>query len=94
MLKGKSRAGALRPTHTDASKPAGTAMAARAWYVIEAFTLKNASCGGGGACPASLLNPDGARPFVYRITAVATGLKVGTRVVLKSTFVPYPKVQN
>jgi type IV pilus assembly protein PilX len=73
---------------------AGTAITPRAWYVIEAFTLKNASCGGGNACPAVLLNPDGARPFVYRITAVATGLKTGTRVVLKSTFVPYPKVQN
>ena len=73
---------------------AGTATTPRAWYVIEAFTLKNAGCGGGGGCPAALLNPDGARPFVYRITAVATGLKAGTRVVLKSTFVPYPKIQN
>jgi type IV pilus assembly protein PilX len=84
----------LDPTQSNpilATKDAGgAALAPRAWYVIEAFPeLKPAVCS--PACPAALLNPSTKRPYVYRITAVATGLRTGTRVVLKSIFVPYPK---
>lgn len=38
--------------------------------------------------------PDDLAPFVYRITVVAQGLKPGSKVVLRSLFVPNPKAQN
>ncbi len=62
----------------------------RGWYWVEAFRYDP------GASPAarhSHLQPDPLRPFVYRITAVAEGLKPGTRSVIKTLFVPYPSAQ-
>jgi len=35
--------------------------------------------------------PDALTPFVYRITAIATGQKPGTKVVLQSIFVSSPR---
>lgn len=67
---------------------------ARAWYWVEVFRYQKAVCGTIGACGATPNEPDGLRPYVFRITAVAQGLKVDasgnptTRVVLKSVFVP------
>ncbi|WP_439587215.1 pilus assembly PilX family protein [Hydrogenophaga sp.] len=61
----------------------------RAWYWVEVFRYSQA---------AGILNPAGDTPipdrrhsFVYRITAYANGLKPGTRVHLRSVFVPYPQ---
>jgi type IV pilus assembly protein PilX len=65
---------------------------ARAWYWVEVFRYEQAVSS--GASLASALIPDPSAPFVYRITAVVQGLKSGTRVVVKSVFVPYPAAQN
>jgi type IV pilus assembly protein PilX len=64
----------------------------RAWYVVEAFRYGDPVSSGGH--PSLALRPDPARKITYRITAVALGLKSGTRVVLKSTFVPFPANQS
>lgn len=69
---------------------AGAPPAARAWYWIEAFHY---DLGADVLAPQRHLQPDPARPFVYRITAVAQGHKPGTRAVVKSVFVPYPSEQ-
>lgn len=61
-----------------------------AWYWIEAFHY---DLGSDVLAPQRRLQPDPARPFVYRITAVAQGLKPGTRAIVKSVFVPYPSEQ-
>ena len=68
----------------------GTPRAAAAWYWVEVFQYDLSA-----AAPETQrhLQPDPARPFVYRITAVAQGLKPGTRAVVKSVFVPYPREQ-
>lgn len=67
-----------------------TTQGARAWYWIEAFYY---DLGSDALAPQRHLQPDPARPFVYRITAVAQGLRPGTRAVVKSVFVPYPSEQ-
>lgn len=72
-----------------AGNPLLNATPARAWYWVEVFRYSSA---------AGILNPTGdlpipdrRHPFVYRITAYANGLKPGTRVHLRSLFVPYPQ---
>lgn len=61
-----------------------------AWYWVEAFHYDPSS---DVLALQRHLQPDPVRPFVYRITAVAQGLKPGTRAVVKSVFVPYPSEQ-
>ena len=68
----------------------GAPRATLAWYWIEAFHYE---LGSDALASQRRLQPDPARPFVYRITAVAQGLKPGTRAVVKSVFVPYPSEQ-
>jgi type IV pilus assembly protein PilX len=63
---------------------------ARYWIEVFKYTSSIAS----GSTTTSHLTPDAAAPFVYRITAVARGLKDGTQVVIKTTFVPYPASQG
>lgn len=70
----------------------GTGAAAKAWYWVEAFRYTQAVSSGSNL--ATALVPDPSAPFVYRITAVAQGLKTGTQVVIKSVFVPYPASQD
>ncbi|MEN9374978.1 MAG: hypothetical protein RL710_135 [Pseudomonadota bacterium] len=53
-------------------------------YWIEAFWY------GSSALSHSAL-PNKKAPFIYRITAIAQGRKEGTRVVIRSIFVPYPQ---
>jgi type IV pilus assembly protein PilX len=72
--------------------PILTAATAQAWYWVEVF--KYSSSLASTATTASHLIPDPSAPFVYRITAVARGLKDGTQVVIKTTFVPYPASQG
>jgi len=61
----------------------------RAWYWVEVFRYSQA---GGILNPAGdTPMPDRRHPFVYRITAYVLGLKSGTRVHLRSVFVPFPQ---
>lgn len=57
----------------------------RAWYWIEVLPYDSSAAISGGAAHA--FAPDGDRPFVYRITAVAQGLKTGTQATVQSTLV-------
>jgi type IV pilus assembly protein PilX len=81
--------------HTGAPPSEGHALLraespARAWYWVEVFRYSDAP---GLTATAQLPVPDAARPFVYRITAFVLGHKAGTRVLLRSVFVPYPREQ-
>lgn len=81
-----ARIGQFTRSRNGASPGAGM----RGWYWVEMFLFQSE-----GATPANLqqIQPDAARPFVYRITALAEGHKPGTQVVLRSLFVPYPRSQ-
>jgi len=61
-------------------------------YWVEVFRHA-ASAANGGSASAALV-PDPSSPFVYRVTAVAQGLKPGSRVILRQVFVPNPAAQN
>ena len=61
---------------------------AHGWYWVAAFRYVHATSN--SPPPAGAVQPDPERSFIYRITAVATGLRDGTRVVLQSDFVPFP----
>lgn len=80
-----TRAGLAAPGA--AGNPILSGAQARGWYWIEAFRY-------GVTVPPSEFAPDSNSPIVYRITAIAQGLKPGTQVVLKSVFVPTPTKQN
>lgn len=71
------------------SRPGVTpAVAARAWYWVEVFLYTEAA--GMAAVSEHRLAPDPTQPFVYRITAYVQGMKPGTRVWLRSVYVPRP----
>ncbi len=72
---------------------AGNALlAAQAWYWVEVFRYSEAAAL--LAAASNLPIPDRKHPYVYRITAYVQGLKPGTRVWLRSVFVPYPQNQT
>lgn len=75
-----------------AGNPILTNNTAQAWYWVEAFRYSEVV--NSGAHSASNLIPEPSSSIVYRITAVARGMKAGTRVVIKSIFVPYPLSQG
>lgn len=78
-------------TPADAGNPILSAATPQAWYWVEVFRYSDAA----GLLPASNVPiPDRRSPYVYRITAYAQGLKPGTRVWLRSIFVPSPQNQN
>lgn len=58
------------------------------WYWIEVFRYSSAAAIQSGT--QGLAIPDPAQPYVFRINAVARGLRDGTRVHLRSVFVPRP----
>jgi len=60
-----------------------------AWYWVEVF--KYAQGSGVLNADEGLPVPGDDQPFFYRITAVVQGQKPGTRVVLRSIFIPRPK---
>lgn len=62
----------------------------RGRYWVEMFRYQ---ADAGGTTALHHAQPDPARPFVYRVTAMAHGLRPGTRSVVQSLFVPYPSVQ-
>ncbi|WP_326536510.1 pilus assembly PilX family protein [Pseudorhodoferax sp.] len=82
--------GAHHGQFTQAALPSGSTPAEagqRAWYWVEMFRFHSDSL----SSPAlQHARPDPARPFVYRITALAQGSKPGTQAVVKALFVPYP----
>ncbi len=83
---------ALAAVGTDGN-PILTVTATRgAWYWVEAFRYADAVVG--QIAPRNTLEPDPSARFVYRITAVAQGLKPGTRAVIKSIFIPFPASQS
>ena len=57
----------------------------KAWYWVEVLPYDTASAITAG--PAQTFAPDSTRPNIYRITAVAQGLKSGTQAVVQSVFV-------
>lgn len=61
----------------------------RAWYWVEVFRYATGSSIPNEA--GELPIPSSDHPFIYRITAYATGLKPGTRVLLRSVFIPRPQ---
>jgi type IV pilus assembly protein PilX len=63
-----------------------------AWYWVEVFRYTDAA--GIINAAGNLPIPDKKHPYVYRITTYVQGLKPGTRVWLRSVFVPYPQNQN
>jgi len=63
----------------------GEGATAHAWYWIEVLPYDMAAVLDGGN--AHRLAPDAQRPFIYRITALAQGLKPGTQAVLQSVVV-------
>jgi type IV pilus assembly protein PilX len=67
-------------------------VAPRAWYWVEVFRYTDA--GGIVAAAGNVPIPDKKHPYVYRITAFVQGMKPGTRVWLRSIFVPRPQNQN
>jgi type IV pilus assembly protein PilX len=75
-----------------AGNPLLSAAPARGWYWIEVFRYTDA--GGIMTAAGNVPIPDKKHPFVYRITAYVQGIKGGTRVWLRSVFVPYPQNQN
>lgn len=58
---------------------------AKAWYWVEVLPYDTASAISAG--PAQTFAPDSTQPSIYRITAVAHGLKPGTQAVVQSVFV-------
>jgi type IV pilus assembly protein PilX len=70
----------------------GRCTQAQGWYWVEAFRYAEGPPGNPHIDGA--LRPDPSIQVVYRITALAQGLKASTQVVLQSYFVPYPASQN
>lgn len=75
-----------------AGNPLLSAAPPRGWYWVEVFRYTDAA--GIMAAAGNVPIPDKKHPFVYRITAYVQGIKGGTRVWLRSVFVPYPQNQN
>lgn len=63
----------------------------RAWYWVELLPYDSSTEFGGGA--ARVFAPDAATPHIYRITAVAQGLKPNTQAVVQTVFV-WKKVES
>jgi|KBSMisStaDraftv2_1062788.scaffolds.fasta_scaffold220053_2 type IV pilus assembly protein PilX len=59
--------------------------AQQAWYWVELLPYDTATATHGGSAEA--LAPDSETPFVYRITAIAQGLRAATQTVLQTTLV-------
>ena len=60
----------------------------RGWYWIEVFRYSTAALIQEGT--QGLVTPDPGQPYLYRINALARGLRAGTRVHLRSVFIPRP----
>lgn len=67
-------------------------VAPRAWYWVEVFRYNNA--GGIVVATGNVPIPSRKHPFVYRITAFVQGMKPGTRVWLRSIYVPRPQTDK
>ena len=58
------------------------------WYWVEVMEYNIAAGAMGAGSVPNVPIPADTQPFVYRITVMVNGLKPGTRVVLRSVFVP------
>jgi type IV pilus assembly protein PilX len=63
-------------------------------YWVEIFPYHSMSGAIGGGVPVNVPVPDSMYPFIFRITAMAQGLRGGTVSVLRSYYVPYPCAPN
>jgi len=78
--------GQFTDTSTERDNPLLRGSPARAWYWVEVFHHEVAS---GIATPVwSQPTPDVTHPFIYRINAFVQGHKPGTRVWLRSLYMP------
>jgi type IV pilus assembly protein PilX len=59
-------------------------------YWVEIFPYHTLSGAMGGGMPANVPVPDSSYPFIFRITALAQGMRGGTVSVLRTYYVPYP----
>jgi type IV pilus assembly protein PilX len=66
----------------------GTGQASRGKYWVEIFPYNINTTALSGVQNVPI--PDGTYPFIFRITAMARGLKSGTVSVLRAYYVPYP----
>ncbi|MDR2875504.1 MAG: hypothetical protein LBV44_06205 [Methylobacillus sp.] len=60
-------------------------------YWVEVFPYNPSTAALGGGVPVGVPLPDSAYPFIFRITAMAQGLRGGTVSVLRTYYVPYPR---
>lgn len=67
-------------------------LANNAWYWIEVMRYMDVNqsllSGGNSNVNMFVYSPSADKPFVYRITAIARGLRPGTQVVLQTVVVP------
>ncbi|MDP2322926.1 MAG: hypothetical protein Q8N51_02740 [Gammaproteobacteria bacterium] len=73
------------PILTNNPPPAAFNATLQGWYWVEIFEYDSSSA------EHREIQPHGKIPYIYRITAVALGQKVGTRAVVKAFFVPFPR---
>ncbi|MDP3653890.1 MAG: hypothetical protein Q8R67_19655 [Rhodoferax sp.] len=73
-----------------AGNPILSGAQARGWYWIEAFRYSPSPPPVASPAAELGLTPNQKSPLVYRITAIAQGLRPGTQVVLRSVFIPEP----
>lgn len=79
--------GARYGQFTQPASAAASQAGLRGWYWVEIFRFHSDSV---SSPTLQHARPDPIRPFVYRITALAEGVKPGTRAVVRTLFVPYP----
>jgi Tfp pilus assembly protein PilX len=73
------------------SNGVGLALASRGQYWIEVFAYNVAGASMGTSSSMAAPAPDASYPFVFRITARATGLKANSVSVLRTYYVPTPR---
>jgi type IV pilus assembly protein PilX len=66
----------------------------RGVYWVEIFPYNSMSAAITGGMPANVPVPDSMFPFIFRITAMAQGLRGGSVAVLRMYYVPYPCTSN
>ncbi|MDR2220775.1 MAG: pilus assembly protein [Methylobacillus sp.] len=72
----------------------GAAQNFKGAYWVEIFLYNSASGAVGSGIPANVPVPDSSYPFIFRITALAQGLRGGTVSVLRTYYVPYPCIPS
>lgn len=76
-------------TRKDLPKAGNPLLDTNGWYWVEAIRYAESVSNS-----ATRLTPDRSASFVYRITVLVEGMRADSRVILKSTFVPFPASQG